>query len=78
MTYILQERRILVNLDRIRILSGQLKKHDMSNQEEIQKLQINPKSKMRLVLLLSGSTILYMLPWQCKLNMNIKLSSKKH
>lgn len=65
-TYVLQQQQNLTNVDTIRSLIGYIKKHDVPKSIDIEQNSISRARKVQLVVLLSGSTVLYMLPWQCK------------
>lgn len=72
-TYILQQQYALINTDALKSLIGYIKKHDLSTSVDLQQNSIPRRYKMQLVLLLSGSTILYMLPWQCKFDFQLEI-----
>ncbi|CAF1245971.1 unnamed protein product [Adineta steineri] len=63
-TYVLQQQQTLMNTDILRSLIKYIKKTDAPISIESQQNIISRKRKIQLVLLLSGSTVLYMLPWQ--------------
>ncbi|CAF4754439.1 unnamed protein product, partial [Rotaria sp. Silwood1] len=63
-TYILQQQQILTNTNAIKSLIGYIKKNDESIHVDSPQNLISHRHKIKLVLLLIGSTVLYMLPWQ--------------
>ncbi|CAF4254612.1 unnamed protein product, partial [Adineta steineri] len=63
-TYVLQQQQTLMNTDVLKSLLKYIKKTDAPISIELQQNIISRKRKIQLVLLLSGSTVLYMLPWQ--------------
>ncbi|CAF1214052.1 unnamed protein product [Rotaria sordida] len=63
-TYILQQQQTLTNIDAMKSFIGYIKKHDQSIHVDIPQNLISHRHKIKLVLMLIGSTILYMLPWQ--------------
>jgi len=65
-TYVLQQKQNLTNANVLKSLIGYIKKHDVPTPVDLPQNSISHRRKIQLVLLLSGSTILYMLPWQCK------------
>jgi hypothetical protein len=65
-TYVLQQQQNLTNPGTFKSLIEYVKKHDIPMPVDLQQNTISHGRKIQLVLLLSGSTILYMLPWQCK------------
>jgi hypothetical protein len=71
-TYVLQQQQTLMNTDTIKSLTRYLKKQDVPMSIDLQQNSISYRRKLQLVLLLSGSTILYMLPWQCKFDLFVE------
>jgi hypothetical protein len=74
-TYVLQQQQTLTNADALKSLIGYIKKHDIPTPVDLPQNSISPGHKIKLVLLLSGSTILYMLPWQCKYHLQKNIYS---
>ncbi|CAF3322259.1 unnamed protein product, partial [Rotaria sp. Silwood2] len=63
-TYVLQQQQTLTNTNAIKSFIGYIKKHDQSIDIDSPQNLISYRHKIKLLLLLIGSTILYMLPWQ--------------
>lgn len=63
MTYILRQEQPLINTNALQSLVGYMKKHDSV---DLPTNSLSRHRKILLIVLLSGSTVLYMLPWQCK------------
>lgn len=67
MTYVLRQQQSLMNTNTLKSLLGYAKKSDQPTPVDLQIDSLSRRRKILLILLLSGSTILYILPWQCKL-----------
>ena len=66
LTYVLRQQQSLMNSNALKSLIGYQKKSDQSIPVNSQTDSLSRRQKTLLIFLLSGSTILYMLPWQCK------------
>jgi hypothetical protein len=71
-TYVLQQQQTLMNTDTIKSHTRYLKKQDVPMSIDLQQNSISYRRKLQLVLMLTGSTILYMLPWQCKFDLFVE------